>query len=328
MPFRDAVIGFVIAIGASIVLAAESPLELVAEIPLPNVRGRIDHLAVDLKGHRLFVAALGNNTVEVLDVESNRHLKSISGFGEPQGLSYLPEGNRLYVANGDAARVDILDGTSFTTLKRVTGLDDADNVRYDSARQSVIVGYGRGALRIFNAATGESAGDIALGGHPESFQVAAAVGRVYVNVPTAHHVAVVDLVKHSVIATWTVAGAQRNFPMALDERGKRLFVGTRSPPTMLTYDMDSGNIVAKQLIGGDTDDIFFDAERKKVYVICGQGRLDVFSADDRGGYSNPVSISTAPGARTGLFVPEYGKVFVAAPADGNSAARVLVYQLR
>jgi YVTN family beta-propeller protein len=308
--------------------AAEPPLELVATIPLPNVKGRIDHLAVDVKGHRLFVAALGNNTVEVLDVETNRHVKSIPGFGEPQGLGYLPEGNRLYVANGRAGRVDILDGTSFASLGLVTNVDDADNVRYDRARKSVVIGYGSGALRIVHAATGESAGDVALTGHPESFQLEATGARAFVNVPSARQVAVVDLVKRTVIATWEVGDAQKNFPMALDEKTGRIFVGTRVPPTMLIYDIDSGDIVAKLPIGGDTDDIFFDADRKRVYIICGEGRLDVFRVDDRVAYSDRVSVPTAPGARTGLFVPEYGKVYVAAPAKGNSIARVLVYQRR
>jgi DNA-binding beta-propeller fold protein YncE len=328
MTSRHYVIGLLIAIGAPIVQAAEAPLDLLATIPLPNVKGRIDHIAVDVKGHRMFVAALGNNTVEVLDIEANRHLKSIPGFGEPQGVGYLPEGNRLYVANGDAGRVDILDGTTFTVVKRVTGLDDADNVRYDSARQSVIIGYGKGALRILRAETGEAAGDVPLAGHPESFQFEREGTRVFVNVPSARQVAVVDQVKRSVITTWKVAETQKNFPMALDERGRHLFVGARSPATMLIYDIDSGNIVAKEPIGGDTDDIFFDAERKRVYVICGEGRLDVFSADDRGGYSSRVSTPTAPGARTGLFVPEYGRVYIAAPANGNLPARVLVYQRR
>jgi DNA-binding beta-propeller fold protein YncE len=325
---RDAIIGFVIAIGTPTVQGAELPLELVATIPLPNVKGRIDHLAVDLKGHRLFVAALGNNTLEVLDVEANRHLKSIPGFGEPQGLGYLPEGNRLYIANGDAGRVDILDGASFTALKRVTHLDDADNLRYDSTRREVIVGYGSGALRILNADTGESTGNIALAGHPESFQLDAAGGRAFVNVPSVRQVAVVDLMKRSVIATWTMGDVRKNFPMALDDRGRRLFVGARAPPTLLIYDIDSGSVIAKLPIGGDTDDIFFDAERKRVYVICGDGRVDVIAAGDRGVYSDRVSIPTAAGARTGLFVPEYGKLYVAAPATGNSTARLLVYQRR
>src|SRR5437867_4938431 len=124
--------------------AGEAALELVATIPMPAVKGRIDHLAIDLKGHRLFVAALGNDTVEVLDVEHNRHEKSLPGFGEPQGVLYLPESNRLYVTNGSSGRVDILDAGSLAPVKRIEKLDDADNLRYDTAQSKVVVGYGKG----------------------------------------------------------------------------------------------------------------------------------------------------------------------------------------
>src|SRR5436305_6735398 len=124
------------------VRCAAASLELAATIPMPGVKGRIDHFAIDVKAHRLFVAALGNDTVEVLDVGANRHEKSIAGFGEPQGLVHLPQSNRLFVANGSANRVDILDAASMSTVKRVEQLDDADNVRYDAAAGKIIVGYG------------------------------------------------------------------------------------------------------------------------------------------------------------------------------------------
>ena len=306
----------------------EAPLELVATIALPGVKGRIDHFAVDVKGHRLFVAALGNDTVEVLDVAGNRHEKSVAGFGEPQRLVYLPQSNRLFVANGSANRVDILDARSLSIVKRVERLDDADNVRYDAAAGKIVVGYGKGALRLLDADSADSAGEIRLGGHPESFQLEAKGPRVFVNVPTAQHVAVVDRVKRQVTATWPVAGAKSNFPMALDEEGRRLFIGARSPAVMLIYDIDSGKIVAKLPIGGDTDDIFFDASRKRVYVICGEGRVDVFRQETADQYSLESSVKTAPRARTGLFVPEDGKLYVAAPSVGSAPARMLVYTVR
>ena len=329
MTFRQALIGLIIGTAAPFVHAAGEPLlELVATIPMPDVKGRIDHLAVDMKGHRLFIAVLGNNTVEVLDIGANRHAKSIPGFGEPQGLAYLPESNRLYVANGSAGRVDVLDGGSLAPLRRIAKLDDADNVRYDSAQRKVVIGYGKGALRIVRADTAESGGDIPLSGHPESFQLELNGNRVFVNVPSARQVAVVDRAKREVIATWEVPGARENFPMALDEKGRRLFVGTRSPGMLLVYDIDSGKVIAKLQIGGDTDDIFFDADHKRVYVICGEGRIDVFRAESRDHYASESSIQTAPRARTGLFVPEDDKLYVAAPATGASAARVLVYQAR
>ena len=325
---RQALIGLVIATASLVHAAGEPPLALVATIPLPDVKGRIDHLDVDVKGHRLFIAALGNNTVEVLDIGANHHAKSIPGFGEPQGLAYVPESNRLYVANGSAGRVEVLDGGSLAPLQRIAKLDDADNVRYDGAQRAVVVGYGKGALRIVRADSAESAGDIPLSGHPESFQLERTGNRAFVNVPSAGHVAVVDRAKREVIATWEVPGARENFPMALDEKGRRLFVGTRSPGMMLVYDTDSGKVIAKLQIGGDTDDIFFDPDRNRVYVICGEGRIDIFRAESGDRYTSEGSIQTAPRARTGLFVPEEGKLYVAAPAIGASAARVLVYQAR
>ena len=328
MTFRQAVMGLVMSIAALAHAAGEPPLALVATITIPNVKGRIDHLDFDAKGHRLFIAALGNNTLEVLDTGSNRHAKSVPGFGEPQGLAYVPESNRLYVANGSAGHVDVLDGESLARLKRIEKLGDADNVRYDRAQRTVVIGYGQGALRIIRTDSDESAADIPLLGHPESFQLEQIGSRAFVNVPSARQVAVVDRARREVTATWEVPEARGNFPMALDEKERRLFVGTRSPAMMLVYDTDSGKLIAKLPIGGDTDDIFFDPERKRVYVVCGEGRIDIVRAESPDRYTREASIQTARGARTALFVPEEGKLYVAAPMTGGSPARVLVYQAR
>src|SRR5438132_450082 len=159
-----------LAMASPLAHAADQPaLELVATIPMPGVKGRIDHFAADLKRHRLFVAALGNNTVEVLDVAGNRHEKSVAGFGEPQGMVNLPRSNRLFVAIGSANRVDILEAASLSVVKRLEQLDDADNLRYDAAAGKVVVGYGKGALRFMDADSGDSAAEVRLAGHPESF---------------------------------------------------------------------------------------------------------------------------------------------------------------
>src|SRR6266571_5288419 len=208
-------------------LQAADVLEPAATIALPSVKGRIDHFGVDLKQRRLFIAALGNDTLEVVDVRSGRRERSLDGFGEPQGVLYLPEFNRIYVANGSANRVDILDGTSLARIKSVERLDDADNVRYDAGARKVYVGYGRGALRALDPTTGDSAGDIRLAGHPESFQLETRGTRIFVNVPAARHVAVVDRKKRAVVATWGVPGAESNYPMALDESGRRIRIVTR-----------------------------------------------------------------------------------------------------
>ena len=302
-------------------------LELEATIPLPGVKGRIDHLTVDVKRARLLVAALGNDTVEVIDVKQNRHERSLTGFGEPQGVLYVPDGDRIYVANGKAGRVDILDASSLALQKRIEA-DDADNLRIDKDGRKVVVGYGNGALRILDAATGEGSGEIKLPGHPESFQLEEGGPRIFVNVPTARQVTVADRLKHSVVARWDTAGAEANFPMAFDEASQRLFVGARKPAVLLVYDAATGRVVAKLPIGQDTDDIFFDPVRKRVYVICGEGRVDIFSQEGADRYRLASSVQTAPRARTGLFVPGTGMLYVAGPLAGSSPARVLAYRVR
>lgn len=307
--------------------AGDPMLELVATIPLPNVKGRIDHLAIDLKGNRLYVAALGNDTVEVVNTAQNRHEKSLAGFGEPQGVVYVPAAQRLYIGNGTAGRVDILDGASLTVVRQIPKFDDADNVRYDAATKSVIVGYGKGALHFFDLQTGDSKGDIRLSGHPESFQLEQNGSRVFVNVPTAHHIAVVDRTKRAVIATWDVS-ARSNYPMALDEKGKRLFVGARSPAVILVHDLDSGKETSRLKIAGDTDDLFFDAQRKRLYAVCGEGQVDIFTQESPDRYVHAGSVKTAARARTGLFVPEQGRLYVAAPAASGSEARILVLMVK
>jgi DNA-binding beta-propeller fold protein YncE len=307
---------------------AAEVLEAVGTIPMPGVKGRIDHLSIDLRRHRLFVAALGNNTVEVLDLDRQQREVSLPGFGEPQGVLYLPDPDRLYVANGSGGRVDILDGNSLVPVKRIAKLADADNVRYDDAAGKVVVGYGKGALQMLDPGSGEASGEIRLPAHPESFQLERNGNRIFVNLPDARQVAVVDRSKRAITAAWEVPGARSNFPMTLDEAGRRLFVGARSPALMLVYDIDSGKVVAKAPIGGDTDDVFFDAERKRVYVICGEGRVDVFRQDDADHYSQIGTVTTAARARTGLFVPDEGRLYVAAPAMDKAPARILVYRAR
>ncbi|MDB5905673.1 MAG: hypothetical protein JWM26_4551 [Betaproteobacteria bacterium] len=309
--------------------AQREPLELIATIPMPHVRGRIDHMAFDAKHHRLFIAALGNDTLEVVDVQAGaeRVAHSVTGFAEPQGVVYVAELDRLYVSNGRGDRVDVLDGTSLKPLKRITDIADADNVRYDVAARKAYVGYGSGGLRVVDVAGSSPVADIRLAGHPESFQLEQSGRRIFVNVPATRHVAVVDRVQNRTIATWPIPEASANFPMALDENAHRLFVGARQPPLMLVYNTDSGNVVGRYPIGADTDDIFSDAKRRRVYVVCGEGRIDVFRRENADRYLLESSIKTAAGARTGLFVPDEERLYVAAPATAGRPAHLLVYRI-
>jgi DNA-binding beta-propeller fold protein YncE len=296
-------------------------------VKLPGVEGRFDHFAADLIGGRLFVAALGNNTLEALGEKGAKRLRGIGGMREPQGVAFAPGLNRIFVGNGSGATCDVLDGTTLERVARIPGLDDADNVRYDSGAKRVYVGYGDGALAVIDAAAAKLAGKIPLAGHPESFQLEAKGPRIWVNVPSAGEVAVIDRKREKVTATWRITGAGANFPMAIDEAHHRLFLGCRRPARLLAYDTETGNHVAAVEIVGDTDDLFYDAERSRIYVAGGGGEITVISQETPDRYRVVGRVTTAPGARTAYFVPQWRSLFVAVPHRDGQQAEVRRYAI-
>lgn len=304
------------------------PVTLRRSIGLPGVDGRIDHLALDASRRTLFVAALGHNTVEVIDLDAGVHLKSLGGFREPTGIAAVPDLGVIAVANGQGDGVRTIDAADYRTVKAIALGDDSDNVRYDGAAKRLYVGYGSGALGAMSPADGTVAGRAALAGHPESFQLERSGPRVFVNVPTAGHIAVVNRTTMKVTATWPVTGAGANFPMALDEAGRRLFVGCRRPAKLLVYDTSTGTQIGAVDIVGDTDDLFYDAARKRLYVSGGDGFLDVLDARAGAVPVRLARVATPAGARTSLFVPEQSRLYLAVPHRGAQRAEIRVYDVR
>jgi DNA-binding beta-propeller fold protein YncE len=309
----------------TIAAADDSPLRLVQTVPLPRVEGRIDHLAIDVAGQRLFVAALGNSTLEIVDLKSGKVVTSLHGFSEPQGVAFVPEANWIVVANGGDGSVSFVDGNALKKVRSLSLGSDADNVRYDARRKVVYVGYGDGALVIIDATKGEQVGEVRLSAHPESFQIDE-TGRLFANVEAKGAVAVVDPVKKDVVATWPLKDAAANFPMALDVERRRVFVGTRRPPRVLVLDADAGNVVATLDAEADSDDLFYDAATRRVYGVFGAGSVLAWTQDGADKYHASGRVSTAPGARTGLFSPELHRMFVAVPHRGSQPAEIRVYE--
>jgi hypothetical protein len=302
-----------------------TPLRLVQTIPLPQVEGRIDHMAVDVQGQRLFVAALGNNTLEVLDLKAGTRLHTIRGLHEPQGVVFIPESNTIVVTNGQTGTCDIFDGTSFQHRNAVKFARDADNIRYDVATHTLYVGHGAGALGVIDATSAQHLGDIPLKGHPEAFQLEQSGPRIFVNIPSAHQIAVVDRNKRAVITTWPLPGAEANFPLALDETNHRLFVGFRKPAMLMIMDTESGKELTRVESVGDTDDVFYDAPRRRIYIAGGAGALSIVAQEDADHYKPVANMPTASGARTALFVPALGRLYLAVPHRGTQAAEVRAY---
>jgi hypothetical protein len=307
--------------------AQSAPLKLKQAIPLPGVVGRIDHFASDRSGQRLFVCALGNNSLEVIDLRKGKLAHTITGLGAPQGVGYVPETNRLFVANDKGGICKIYDGESFQPVGELNFQDDADNVRYDEARKKIYVGFGSGGIAIVNAPDGKQVGSIKLSAHPEAFQLEKNGSRIFVNVPNSRHVAVIDRDKGEVVAEWKTDLAFANFPMALDEANHRLFVGCRLPSKLVVLNTDLGDVVAKVDISGDTDDVFYDSKRHRIYAICGAGKINILDQIDPNTYAVSTKIDTTDGARTGLFVPERHALFVAIPHRGSQDAEIREYEI-
>lgn len=309
-------------------------LTLEARIPLADVKGRIDHFGVDIKGERLFVAAVENHTLEVVALKSGRRVRTITDLAEPQGVLYDPATNRLFVACGLDGLMKVFDGTTFEVVTTAKFPDDADNIRYDPRSKGVVVGYagakqlrkrevGTGGLGFIDA-TGKKAGDIVIDAHPESFQLERTGSRIFVNVPEKKEIEVIDGTKRSVVARWPVS-AEDNFPMSLDEDHRRLLVGVWKPPQLLVFDTDTGKQVAAGEIAGKTDDLFYDSVRHRVYVLTSEGYLEVFEQKDADHYDRIARYPTPSRSQTGLFVPEWGRLFVAVPAQGTQQAEIRVY---
>jgi hypothetical protein len=307
--------------------SGEHGLADAGRVALPGVSGRIDHLAFDAERGRLFVCALGNGSVEVVDVAAGKVVKTLAKFDEPQGVVAIPSTQQVAFTSGGDGKLHLLDGATLAVSKSVDAGGDADNVRLEVRPDGdrLWVGCEEG-LAVFSAADGKRVALVKLAGHAESFQLEKEKegGRVFANVPSAKHVAVVDRAKGEVVATWPLDGAASNFPLALDEKGARLYVGCRSPAEVVVLDTKTGKVAGRCAIGGDCDDLFLDPERARLYATCGEGCVSVLALDKDGTPKPAGRFATADGARTSLFVPSLAKLFVAAPKRGGHDAELHV----
>lgn len=305
--------------------ADTAPLQLEAKIALGDIRGRIDHMAVDLKRQRLFVAELGNDTVGVVDLPNLKLIHRIDGLKEPQDVGYEPSSDTLYVANARDGSVQLFDGSDYRSSGRIELGSDADNIRVDTAAHRVVIGYGSGALAVIDPSTRNKVGDIALKAHPESFQIDPGTSQIFVNVPDARGIAVVDSVSQKQTGTWPLANRGANFPMALDPARRHVLIVFRAPAELGVFSMTGGKPIATTEACGDADDLFIDAKRARVYVSCGAGFLDVLEPKDAT-YRRIARIPTVSGARTSLFVPEMDRLLVAVRASSREPAAIWIFR--
>ncbi len=312
-------------LGTASAAAEPAPLVLEAKMPLGAVSGRIDHFALDAPGRRLFVAELGNDSVGIVDLKERKVLRRLAGLSEPQGLAYHAPTGTLYVANAGDGSVRLYQGPDFAAAGGIALGDDADNIRIDPGRNRIVVGYGKGGLAVVDPASRRKIADIPLKGHPESFQFDDTGSRIFANIPDAQEIAVIDVASRRQTSTLPTAGARSNFPMVVDPDAHRVLVVFRSPARLMAFATATGALEASVETCRDADDVFVDGKRRRVYVSCGEGVIDVF-AQGGNGYERLARIPTVSGARTSLFSAADDRLYVGVRAGGAEPAAIWVFR--
>lgn len=311
-------------------------LRLVQTIPMPDVKGRLDHMDVDVKGKRLFVAGLENGSLELIDLAAGKRSKSIPGFKKPQGIAYVASLNKVFVASGDDGMLRVFRGDSLELIDAIK-LDLGPNrVIYDTHTKLLYVGYGGkdagkdyGEVGIIDAKSDKQLGDIKVEAHPSELLLNKSGDTLFVFVSAASKVQVVDTKKHVVLSTWPVS-SQRNGDGAFDETTHCLFIGTRTPPKMIAMDSTTGKEIANLSTAEGMDGVYFNATQKQIYVSGGRdddvGYVFVYQQTDADHYEAISKIPTRPGAGTSFWSPELNRFYVGAPAQGAQDAAILVFE--
>jgi len=306
-----------------------SSLQLQQEIPVPNVMGRLDHMSSDSKRRLLFVSALGNNSAVVIDTFAGRVVHEITeGLSQPQGILYVPDFNKIVIANAENGKVNIYDGTSYELRKSLDFSPDPDNLRWDAANKLVVLGYGEddGGIAFVDPQKEEQVGKVLkTGGHPESFQVEQSGNHIFVNCPDSGNIVESIDRKTGEVTKWPLKGLRGNFPMQLDEKDHRLFTVTRKPPMLVVLNTQNGQEVARLRTSGDSDDLFFDASRKRIYVAGGQASISVYDMHDPDHYSFLERIPTTIGARTAYFFTTRDQLYLGIPAKEGQPSQIWAF---
>jgi len=308
---------------------AQKPFVIDRTIPLNSVSGKFDHLAIDTVRERLFVAATGNHSVEVVNLKTNKIEQSISGLGKPHGLVWVDASSSLYVADGALAELRVYKGNPLALAATIKLSDDADDMVYDQAHHLLFVGHGTGEeaapakIAVVDTEHFTLVANLAVSSHPEALEIDANSNRVFANIAGSSEVAIIDTATRTITALWKMNKVADNVPLAFDEKHQLLYVACREPGTVLALDASSGKEIARQSAAGGVDDLFYDATLSRIYLISGEGEVDSYRLDESKSLHELDVLHTAASAKTGLFVPSQHRLYIAVPgAAGHAEIRV------
>lgn len=309
-------------------VAPAGELVLVQTIELQGKAGPLDHVAIDAKRDRLFLANKANNSLDIIDLKTGKLFKQKTSQTGIQGIAYAPDLDKVFAGLGSGL-FNVFDGDSYKIVKTVRFKDDADNVRYSPDTHAVYVAHADKMLGVIDAQSYEVRADIKLPDTAEGFQKETKRPRMYLNAPGANVVAVIDTDKNEVVSTFPTTTATAAYPLALDEASHRLYVACRKKPMVVALDTESGKEIASAEIAGGVDDLWLDHGRKKLFASCGDGELVVLKVPDADHVETLERIDTPKGARTCLYVPETGRLYLAVPRqEGKQGPEIRIYQAK
>jgi hypothetical protein len=310
---------------------AASGLKFQQTITLPGVKGKFDHFAMDEAGKRLFAAAAGNQSVEVIDLTTGKVVDSLKGFGKPHGLAWIAGTGTLFVSDGGKAELAIYSGSPLKRVKTISLSEDADDMVYDPATGLLYVGHGGtnaanpAQIAIVDAKDQSLVTNLHVATHPEALELDSKNDRIFANIADAGQVVVIDGKTHTINATWTLESAKDNTPLAYDEADDVLLIGCRAPAKIIALNGRSGSTLSTLTSSAGADDLFFDPTTRRAYLISGEGAIDAveLAAD---GTLKPVAVThTVTGAKTGLLDPRSGLLYIGIPGTTAPAA-IRIYQ--
>jgi DNA-binding beta-propeller fold protein YncE len=329
---RSLVLFFILSCALPSMAQAGAPFLLQRSIELPGVTGKFDHFAIDTPGHRLFVAATGNHSVEVIDLTSDRVVESIKGLGKPHGLAWVNSTGSLYVADGSLRELRLYQGKPLTLAGKISLSDDADDMVYDEADHLLFVGHGGSdaanpaKVAIVSTDPFSLIASLPVATHPEALEIDPQSQRVFANIAESNEVAVIGAKTRGIVAHWKLTKAADNVPLAFDADHRLLFVACRKPGMLLALDAATGRELTSAASAEQADDLFYDSVLHRVYLISGAGEVDSYQVDAGNALHVLPAVHTVSGAKTALFVPAENLLYVGVPSANDRAGEVRVYK--
>jgi DNA-binding beta-propeller fold protein YncE len=314
-----------------------APLLLKGSVDLPGYTGDFDHFAVDQSRGRLLLAAEDHGTVEVFDLNSGKHLQTITGFESPHSILIRPGAATILVTDSGKGMSKLLDASTYEVKGVVTLVPGADSIGYDPKENVVYIVTGgkdvdmtTSEIAAVDPDTGKKLRAVTFeDNHVEAMALEPNGNRLFINLTQTNKLAVIDRSTMKVIALWPVPAAEQNAMVAMDEPHHRLFVGCRKPGMVVVMNSDTGAVTNSVNSPLRSDQILFDQAANRLYSPGGEGNIGVYDTSDPDHLKTVAMVPSAPGAKTGILVPELKHLILAvSPGDTKAMAKVLTFEVQ